>query len=171
MPKIILIQGSLRERSHTAFIIQAAAAHLKRLKISCEIIDLRSTPQPFCDGREMHLYPEPIRALHERLRKAKAFIFGMPVYCQSVSGPLKNFIDIHSRAFDEKLAGIISVAGSEKSYLASSDLQHILSYESSCEVVHPIVFASRTDFMGDHLDSKKPKQKLKEMVEELSKRV
>tara|TARA_Y100001936_G_C16036583_1_gene648958 strand:+ start:249 stop:440 length:192 start_codon:yes stop_codon:yes gene_type:complete len=60
--------------------------------------------------------------------KADGLIIGMPVFCFSVSGPLKNFTDITSSAMEEKVAGIFCTTGGSMSYLASADLAKILAY-------------------------------------------
>mgnify|MGYP001296316130 FL=1 len=94
-------------------------------------------------------------------------IIGMPVYCYSVSGPLKNLIDITSSAMENKVAGILCTTGSSMSYLASADLAKILAYESQVLSVQPVVCSSYEDFKNGKLESQKVHDKLNAMIEAL----
>ena len=64
--------------------------------IDCQILDLRSFDMQFCDGRKLVDYNLDTQKVFQMINEADGFIIGMPVYCYSVSGPLKNFIDITS---------------------------------------------------------------------------
>ncbi len=95
----------------------------------------------------------------------------MPVYCYSVSGPLKNFIDITSGAMEKKIAGILCNAGGKQSYMASADLSNILAYESHVTTVQPIVYSSYEDYDEQTLTSNKVKSKIRELVDHLARHV
>jgi NAD(P)H-dependent FMN reductase len=101
------------------------------------------------------------------VNEADGLIFGMPVYCYSVSGPLKNLIDITASAMEKKVAGILCNTGSSMSYLASSDLAKILAYESQVLAVQPVVCSSYEDFKDGKLSSEKVHEKLNAMIEVL----
>ena len=94
MAKILMIQGSLSKDSRTAILVRETAKELERRHLDCETLDLRNLELQFCDGRSLQEYNQDMQNAYKKLEQAEAFIFGMPVYCFSVSGPLKNFIDI-----------------------------------------------------------------------------
>lgn len=167
MSEIILIQGSLSQRSHTAIVVKKTAELLEGMGVSHEVMDLRELDMDFCDARPIHDYSQDMQVAHEKLLNAKAIIFGMPVYCYSISGPLKNFIDIHSKAWEGKVAGIICNSGGPNSYLASAELIKILSFETKTLTVQPTVYSTATDFMGDAIESETVLLKINEMVESL----
>jgi FAD reductase [NAD(P)H] len=63
-------------------------------------IDLRDIDLEFCDGRDFGDYNETIQKAYRDLEPVEAVIFGMPVYQYSMSGVLKNFIDICGGAIE-----------------------------------------------------------------------
>ncbi|MBI4268286.1 NAD(P)H-dependent oxidoreductase [Candidatus Uhrbacteria bacterium] len=144
--KIVLIQGSLNPQSNTALLIDEAARVLAHRHIPYEVFDLRRADMDFCDGRPIEKYNQDTKALYETIKSADAYIFGMPVYSYSISGALKNLIDITSGAMQKKVAGILCNSAGRRSYLASVDLMKILSYEADMVTVQPIVHTDRETF-------------------------
>lgn len=171
MPQVVLIQGSLNKNSRTAVLVQHAVEELKRAGLKAEVLDLRSIQMEFCDGRPLKEYHPDLQHAYRTLDEAQAFIIGMPVYCFSVSGPLKNFIDITSGAMEKKPAGILCNAGGNRSYMASADLSNILAYESHVTTVQPIVYSSSEDFDDHTLKDDKVQSKIREMVDNLARQL
>jgi NAD(P)H-dependent FMN reductase len=171
MPQVILIQGSLNKESRTAVLVQHAEEELKLAGLEVGLLDLRNIQMEFCDGRPLKEYHPEVQQAYQTMEQADAFIIGMPVYCYSVSGPLKNFIDITSGAMEKKVAGILCNAGGNQSYMASADLSNILAYESHVTTVQPIVYSSYEDYDDQILTGKKVKSKIREMVDLLTRHV
>ena len=168
MSKVLIIQASLNPQSKTAIVVGEAEKILNSLdEVDCQILDLRYFDMQFCDGRKLTDYNSDTQKAFEMINDADGFIVGMPVYCYSVSGPLKNLIDITSSAMEKKVAGILCTTGSPMSFLASSDLAKILAYESHVFSVQPVVCSSYEDFKDGKLKSRKVKEKLKSMIEVL----
>lgn len=168
MRKILIIQGSLNPQSKTAIVAQEAEKILQGFDdIDCQILDLRSFEIQFCDSRDLQDYNSDTKKAYEMIDQADGLIIGMPVYCYSVSGPLKNLIDITSSAMENKVAGILCTTGSSMSYLASADLAKILAYESQVLSIQPVVCSSYEDFNDGKLESKKVYEKLNSMIEVL----
>ena len=168
MSKVLIIQASLNPQSKTAIVVGEAEKILNSLdEVDCQILDLRYFDMQFCDGRKLTDYNSDTQKAFEMINDADGFIIGMPVYCYSVSGPLKNLIDITSSAMEKKVAGILCTTGSPMSFLASSDLAKILAYESHVFSVQPVVCSSYEDFKDGKLKSRKVKEKLKNMIEVL----
>lgn len=162
-----MIQGSLSKNSRTAILVRETGLELERCHLDHETLDLRDLELQFCDGRSLQEYNEDMQNAFKKLEQAEAFIFGMPVYCFSVSGALKNFIDITSGAMENKVAGILCNAGGNHSYMASAELSKILAYESHVTVVQPAVYSNYEDFDDNGLASEKVKEKIKDMVSTL----
>jgi NAD(P)H-dependent FMN reductase len=168
MSQVVLIQGSLNKESRTAILIDHAAEEMKRAGLEAVHLDLRNIQMEFCDGRPLKEYHLEMQQAYQAIEKADAFVIGMPVYCYSVSGPLKNFIDITSGAMEKKIAGILCNAGGNQSYMASADLSKILAYESHVTTVQPIVFSSYEDYDDRTLTGAKVKSKIQELVDHLA---
>ncbi|MBT4937064.1 NAD(P)H-dependent oxidoreductase [Candidatus Peregrinibacteria bacterium] len=168
MKKVILISGSLRKSSLSSVLIQEARRVLQEKGLDTEIIDLKDESIPFCDGRPREEYPQNIQEIYEKIEKSDYAIFGMPVYCYSVSGPLKNFIDIFSRAFTGKYFGVCSAAGSKLSYLATADLMKMMSFESKSIGIQPTIMADNSDFKDGKIESLEIKERIAQMIEVLT---
>ncbi len=162
-----MIQGIMSKDSRTAILVRDTAQELERRHLENETLDLRDLDLQFCDGRSLQEYNQDMQNAYKKLEQAEAFIFGMPVYCFSVSGPLKNFIDITSGAMENKVAGILCNAGGNHSYMASAELSKILAYESHVTVVQPAVYSNYEDYDDGGLAGEKVKSKIVDMVSAL----
>jgi len=167
MKKVILISGSLRKGSLSSILIQNTKKVLQEKGVHAEIIDLQNEQIPFCDGRPKEEYPENVQSIYKKIKESDYAVFGMPVYCYTVSGPLKNFIDIFSKAFTDKYFGICSATGSKLSYLATADLIKIMSFESKSIGIQPIVIADSNDFQNEQINNPEIKERILKMVDVL----
>lgn len=171
MSKIVIVQGSLSAESKTAIVVKETEKVLKTRNIEFETLDLRSLELQFCDGRSLQDYNEDMRRAYRVLESADGFIFGMPVYCWSMSGVVKNLIDITAGALENKVAGILCNAGGNRSFMSSGDLINVLYYESGVMTVHPVVYTSYEDFKDGQLVTDKPLAKIPTMVTALMKQL
>lgn len=129
MVRIVGIAGSLRADSYSQKALQLAAQKVERLGATVEILDLRKLTLPFCDGGDDYTgYPDVAR-LQTAFLQADGLILVTPEYHGSVSGVLKNALDL--LGFDElsgKVAGVISVLGGQSNSNALNDLRTILRW-------------------------------------------
>ncbi len=167
MAKIVLIQGSLNPNSKTAIIVDETVQVLNQKDIEHKLIDLRNLQLQFCDGRKLEQYNEDLQNAYKLMEQAEGYIVAMPVYCYSVPGPLKNFLDITCSAMEKKCAGIICNAGGVMSYLASSELMKILSYEVHVLSVQPTVYSYGEDFEEGKIKNPKVISKIHDMLNSL----
>ncbi len=171
MSDVLLIQGSLNPESKTALVIQEAADELARRGVNHETVDLRKLDLQFCDGRSLSEYNESMQQTYKKMEKAQAYLWGMPVYCFSVSGPLKNFIDITAGAMENKTSAIICNAGGNRSYMALGDLSRILSFEARVITVQPTVYTTYEDFEDGRLVNTEISKRIKEMLDALLRQI
>jgi FMN reductase len=162
MSKTVLISSSLSSSSRSAKLIEATAKRLQEKGIKVQIIDLKEEDIPFCDARPLADYPDHIQDLFTQIDAADYLVFGFPIYCYSISGVLKNFLDVFSHAMKGKRFGICAAAGSKLSYLAIADLHKIMSFQSNTVGVHPAVLADYSDFEGDS-----PKEAIQERIDRM----
>jgi FMN reductase/FAD reductase [NAD(P)H] len=94
MKKITVIQSSLREGSNTAVVCRAFAEKCDALGTHVHYVDLKNVKMDFCDARPLEAYSKEIQDVYKIMDGSEAVIFGMPVYQYTMSGVLKNFIDI-----------------------------------------------------------------------------
>ena len=129
MVKIVGIGGSLRAGSYSQMALKIAAARAEALGAEVEILDLRSINLPFCDGEnDYHNYPD-VEKLRNAVKQADGLILATPEYHGSVSGVLKNALDLMSfEHLDGKVVGSISVLGGQVNSNALNDLRTILRW-------------------------------------------
>jgi FMN reductase len=129
MVKIVGIAGSLRTGSYSHQALDAAAQRVTALGAEVEIVDLRSLHLPFCDGGDDYsVYPD-VAKLSQILRSADGLILVTPEYHGSVSGVLKNALDLMGfEEFSGKVTGLISVLGGQSNSNSLNDLRTIMRW-------------------------------------------
>ena len=127
--KIVGISGSLRPKSYSYQALKLAIQRVEILGASAEILDLRDMQLPFCIGSDDYPgYPDVVR-LRETVQNADGLILVSPEYHGSLSGVLKNALDLMS--FDHlsgKVTGLISVLGGQPNSNALNDLRVIIRW-------------------------------------------
>jgi NAD(P)H-dependent FMN reductase len=129
MVKIIGIAGSLRPGSYSYQALKVAAERVKALGAEVEIVDLRTLNLPFCDGsKEYPDYPD-VEKLRQTVLGADGIILATPEYHGSISGVLKNALDLMGfEEFTGKVTGFISVLGGQSNSNALNDLRTIMRW-------------------------------------------
>ncbi|WP_310483156.1 NADPH-dependent FMN reductase [Chamaesiphon sp. VAR_48_metabat_403] len=129
MVKIVGIAGSLRTDSYSQIALKIAAQKVADLGAEVEILDLRTMQLPFCDGGDEYPNYPDVRRMQDAFSAADGLILVSPEYHGSISGVLKNALDLMS--FDQlsgKVAGFISILGGQSNSNALNDLRVILRW-------------------------------------------
>lgn len=93
---VLGVVGSLRAGSYNHLLLRHAAATApERLHVDI-VPDLIDLPL-FNEDLEVDGFPEPVAALHERIRAADGILLATPEYNFGVPGTVKNFVDWASR--------------------------------------------------------------------------
>lgn len=129
MVKIIGIGGSLRADSYSQLALVQTAERLKALGAEVEILDLRELNLPFCNGEDEYPdYPD-VQCLRDTVKQADGLILATPEYHGSVSGVMKNALDLMSfEQLSHKVVGLISVLGGQSNSNALNDLRVIMRW-------------------------------------------
>jgi FMN reductase len=129
MVKFVGIGGSLRPNSYSQIALSLAAARVEALGAEMEILDLRAMQLPFCHGEDEYLdYPD-VERLRNTVKLADGLILATPEYHGSVSGVLKNALDLMDfEQLDGKVIGLISVLGGQSNSNALNDLRVIMRW-------------------------------------------
>ncbi|MEJ6794025.1 MAG: NADPH-dependent FMN reductase [Flavobacteriales bacterium] len=141
MKKITFISTSLSKESKSAQLIESAISLIDTNSFEINHIDLRDIEIPFCDGRDLSDYPKHIYELYSQIGDTDYLVFGFPIYCYSISGVFKNFLDIFTKAMENKKYGVCCSLGSNRSFLAIADLQKILTFQCNAKMSSPTVVA------------------------------
>jgi NAD(P)H-dependent FMN reductase len=107
------ISGSLSSDSLTRRALELALDGARGDGIEIDLIDLRELPLPFCDARDdEESYPPPVRQFRARISRASGLVIATPEYHNSLSGVLKNALDLLStHELGGKVVGLVGVAG------------------------------------------------------------
>ncbi len=150
MKKILLVSTSLNPGSRSRKMLNIVKEKMESENVALDFIDLRDYELPFCDGRHpISSYGENAVKLDEKIKNADGYVFGMAVYCYSISGVFKNFIDICCGGMSNKPFGIVAACGGTMSYMAVEDLQKILSFEVRSIPYPKVVFAANEHWGKD----------------------
>ncbi|MEL6500017.1 MAG: NADPH-dependent FMN reductase [Cyanobacteria bacterium J06623_1] len=129
MVKIVGIIGSLRPDAYSALALERAMERISALGAATEIIDLREMQLPFCNGgSDYPEYPD-VEVLRAKVKDADGLILATPEYHGSLSGVLKNALDLMSfEHLSGKVTGLISVLGGQSNSNALNDLRIIVRW-------------------------------------------
>ncbi len=129
MVKFVGIAGSLRPGSYSQRALELTGDRLRALGAEVELLDLREMNLPLCHGGDDYPgYPD-VERLRRAFSDADGLVLVTPEYHGSVSGVLKNALDLMS--FDQlggKVAGLISILGGQANSNALNDLRTILRW-------------------------------------------
>ncbi|MGB7248972.1 MAG: NADPH-dependent FMN reductase [Phormidesmis sp.] len=129
MLKIVGIGGSLRTDSYSMQALHLAAERARALGAEVQVLDLKEMNLPFCDGGSDYPdYPD-VAAMRTAVTGSDALIIATPEYHGSISGVIKNALDLMS--FDQlsdKVTGMISVLGGQPNSNALNDMRVIMRW-------------------------------------------
>jgi len=110
--RVLGISGSLKPNSSTSFVINLALEAAREQGAEIEFCEVSTAGLPFCDGRPDADYPEAVHVFRTKIRESQGIIIGTPEYHNSLTGWLKNALDLcgHNE-FEHKMVGLIGVAG------------------------------------------------------------
>lgn len=167
MVKIVGIGGSLRPNSSSYKALAVAMQRVQALGADTQIIDLRQMQLPFCNGNDEYPdYPDVIK-LREAVTQADGLILSTPEYHGSVSGVLKNALDLMS--FDElsdKVTGLISVLGGQSNSNALNDLRVIMRWVHGWVIPEQIAIGQSWKAFGE--DGKLLDEKLSQRFDQFA---
>ncbi|MBW4582311.1 MAG: NAD(P)H-dependent oxidoreductase [Tildeniella nuda ZEHNDER 1965/U140] len=167
MVRFVGIAGSLRADSYSQQALQLVAQRLEALGATVEILDLRTLKLPFCDGGKEYPDHPDVDRLRQAFHQADGMILVTPEYHGSVSGVIKNALDLMS--FDQlsgKVAGLVSVLGGQPNSNALNDLRLILRWVHAWAIPEQIAIAQAWKAFG--ADGKLQDEKLSERFDQFA---
>ena len=111
--RVIAINGSLREGSYTRMALVTALKGAAEVGAITQLVDLDEYDLPFATGKvDKSTAPPGLLRLRAEVRAAQGIILGTPEYHSSLSGVLKNALDLMSfDEFEGKMIGLIGLSG------------------------------------------------------------
>ncbi|WP_204140670.1 NADPH-dependent FMN reductase [Halomicronema sp. CCY15110] len=169
MVKLVGIAGSLRTESYSHQALAIAASKAQDLGAEVTVLDLRQMTLPFCHGGDYADHPD-VAVLQQAVKAADGLILATPEYHGSVSGVLKNALDLMSfEQLDGKVVGTISVLGGQANSNALNDLRKIARWVHAWVIPEQVAIGQAWqafDEQGKLVDAKLA-ERLDKLVESL----
>ena len=116
-------------------------------KAQLEVLDLKQYDVQFCDGRPPSQYTGATKTVIDKMASADTYIIGTPIFQGSMTGALKNLIDlVPPSEFNHKIMGFVATAGNHQHYLViENQLKPIAGYLNAY-IPPSYVFAHNSHF-------------------------
>ncbi|MGK7923440.1 MAG: NADPH-dependent FMN reductase [Trichodesmium sp.] len=167
MVKIVGICGSLRSGSYSQKALEIVSRKIEEIGAEVEILDLRNFNLPFCNGENDYPEHPDVEKMRQKVKEADGLILATPEYHGSVSGVMKNALDLMSfEHLDGKVAGLISVLGGQSNSNALNHLRLILRWVHSWVIPEQISIGQAWKAFSD--DGKLLDEKLSERFDKFA---
>lgn len=151
MVKFVGIAGSLRPGSYSQQALKVAAQRIEALGAEVEIIDLSAMDLPFCNGGKDYPNHPDVQKLRQTVQQADGLILSSPEYHGSVSGVLKNTLDLMSfDEFSNKVVGLISVLGGQPNSNTLNDLRTIMRWVHAWVIPEQVAIGQAWQAFGEN---------------------
>jgi FMN reductase len=131
--------------------------------LEAQLIDLRDSPLPFCDGESAYEHPA-LAPLSKALAEARVVIIATPIYNFDASAALKNLIELTGDSWENKVVGFLCAAGGAMSFMSIMGLANSLMLDFRCLIIPRIVHATRPDFAGERVSSAELRKRIYELA-------
>ena len=168
--QLLFVIGAATKPGRLAAAVRATAGELAAPHPDAvvSVIDLGEVQPAICDGRAEDEYDERTRAALAEVAAADAVVLASPVYRASITGTLKNFLDlIPVTSLQGKPVGIIGMGGSQHHHLGvEGHLRDVLAWFGAL-VAPTAVYLTSDDFSEGTLSSETASNALRELSETL----
>jgi len=161
--KITLVSASLSPNSRSRQMLDHMRSLLEERGAKTDWIDLRGVKMDFCDARKTS-YGEDVEKAKEIMASSDGILFAYGVYCYSIPGVLKNFIDISCEAMTKPFGQVIA-SGGNNAFLSHEHLSQILVNEVHAPAYPHVIFASYPEYPGGEITNDKLKERMVDYAE------
>jgi NAD(P)H-dependent FMN reductase len=168
--KILIISGSVREKSYTRSLAENIANVLEKKGAQVTHWNLREKPLPIMSPElreDVANHPDKsVREYAALALSADAFVFASPIYHNSYSGVLKNAIDhLRTPHFSYKPVGLVSHGGDRSKQ--SVDHLRIVARAINSIAIPTNVCVDENDFEGYEIKNEEIIKRVDQFCEEL----
>ena len=143
-----------------------ALAHLQKLKVNPEWLDLRDMDLPICDADACYGTPGA-QKLSKAVKQADGIIVAAPVYNFDVSASAKNMIELTGSGWENKIVGFLCAAGGMNSYMSVMAYANSLMLDFRTVIIPRFAYATGSAFDGDEAKDEKIVERIEQVAEEL----
>ncbi|QDT37083.1 NADPH-dependent FMN reductase [Stratiformator vulcanicus] len=164
---ILVFSCSLNPGSRSVVLARALRDELAARDSNVELIDLRETPLPLCDGANSY-GDATVVELNERVSAADAIVVAAPVYNFDVNAAAKNLVELTGRSWTGKVVGMLLAAGGEGSYMSAMGLANSLMLDFRCIVVPRFVYTTEDKIDGDVITEPVVRERIVQLADDVS---
>ncbi|MFY9719225.1 MAG: NAD(P)H-dependent oxidoreductase [Candidatus Cybelea sp.] len=165
--RVVGICGSLRLHGWTGATLKIALAGAEEMGARAELVDLRDYDLPFCSGEDSTAERPGVQSLRQRVSEASGVILATPNYHGTVSGVLKNALDLMGmREFEGKVVGLIGVSGGRMGGMSTLNALRAIGRTLHAWVIpsEAWIFDADTAFTADgQLKDKRSEQRVRDV--------
>ena len=161
----LVVSASLNPASRSRVLAGAAAASLRERGREVEVLDLRETALPLCDGGSAYAHPDAVRAA-DLIAKARCVLLAAPVYNYDVNAAAKNLVELTGRAWERKVVGLLLSAGGRSGYMSAMGLANSLMLDFRCHIVPRFVYATEAAVEGASIVDAEVARRVRELADE-----
>ncbi len=148
--RMVGICGSLIRGGATQKVVSLALSGASDYGVTTKLIDLRDYELVFCGQVAEQDYPQDVFRLRQEVSEAQGVILGTPEYYGSLSGVLKNALDLMGpEQFEGKVVGLVGIAGGHTGAINSLNTMRTIGRNLHCWVVPQEVSVANAGEMFD----------------------
>jgi NAD(P)H-dependent FMN reductase len=163
LDEYLIVSASLKPASRSRIMAEYLATCFREHSIVPELIDLRDSALPLCDGESAYGHPH-VGLLSQKIAAARVLFVATPIYNFDASAALKNLIELTGRAWQDKIVGFVCAAGGSMSYMSIMGMANSLMLDFRCLIIPRFVYAIGRDFTDHELVSTEVKERIRELV-------
>jgi len=134
--RITAVCGSLSAGGSTKMALSLVLKGASEFGVTTKLIELRDYKLAFCGEVDEKDYPPDVFRLRKELKESNGIILGTPEYHGSLTGALKNMLDLMSQnEFEGKIVGLVGVAGGHTGALNSLNTMRTIGRNMHCWVL------------------------------------
>ena len=134
--RITAVCGSLTAEGTTKMALSLVLKGASEFGVNTKLIELRDYNLAFCGEFDEKDYPPDVFRLRKELKESNGIILGTPEYHGSLTGVLKNMLDLMSQdQFEGKIVGLVGVAGGHTGALNSLNTMRTIGRNMHCWVL------------------------------------
>ena len=130
------ICGSLRANGATKKALATALSGAAEYNADTELLELRDFDLVFYGSVPQEKYPPDVFRLRQAIRDSQGIILATPEYHGSITGALKNMLDLMGiEDFETKIVGLVGVAGGHMGAINSLNTMKTICRNLHCWVL------------------------------------
>jgi NAD(P)H-dependent FMN reductase len=162
---LLIISSSLHPNSKSRAMAKEAVEFAKALSSKVEILDLKHTELPPCDGHSSYGH-ENVGKVSKLIADAEGILLATPIYNYSINSAAKNLIELTGSQWENKVVGFLCAAGGESSYMSVMGIASSLMLDFRCFIIPRFVYASGKSFQDGALTDENLRKRIDDLVKE-----